>query len=250
MIAFKAAGKWYVEKSKTARTKKFRQGSAYPLNVEFETRRIEPSLKPYAELVRKAYLEANHRYWGHDVVVMGVDDNDLDSLGVGYIVPEAVYNPTANQGQSRTGADLIASLTSTVPIDRAKVSTDPLELIGPEIGAQGALICQRLLYSARQLYDPMINAVVFRHTMVDIGKLHGGNSVNSAAIGREKVRDGLLFAKKVFDDLAEEECRSEQTEKESTLRLPHFALGKDADAFSAKWRQAVNDNRRRIADVA
>jgi hypothetical protein len=85
--------------------------------------------------------------------------------------------------------------------------------------------------------------------MYQIGKVFGGNRVDSAKLGREKVRDGLLFAKLVFDDLIREERECGRMAKSEKIPFYRFALGPDADGFPLKWRQAENDNRRGITDV-
>jgi hypothetical protein len=255
MKPVKVGGKWYVAKpERTLRA--FGPAAGFPLDVEFETGRLDPLLRDYADLVRKAYWQANHPFWTHDILDtrgFGPANENSETMQLGAIdtiVWQAQYDPTNSEGPSRVGAELIAALTTTMPVDSGELTTDPTKLIGPEIGANAVLICQRLKYRTAHLYSPLIDAVVYGHTMAAIGMAFGGNSSASAKLGREKVKDGLLFAKLVFDDLLRQEREDDRRPTKQRAPENQFALGSEGDELPLKWQQADNDNRRRISDVA
>jgi hypothetical protein len=258
MKRFKSGGKWYGTKPRKRRVRARGASAGSPIDIEFATGRLDPLLRDYADLVRKAYRQANHHFWTHDVFdpcafganVGANDDEDGDAaeqIGeIDTIFPSPAHDPCDPKSPSKVGAELIAALTLTAPVDRGEGTTDPAKLFGPEIGANAVLVCQRIKYRAAHLWNPMIDAVVFGYTMTEIGRSFGGNSGDAAKLGREKVRDGLLFAKLVFDDLIREEREDERKPKKR--RVPRFAMG--TDDLPLKWQQAENDNRRCISDVA
>ena len=79
--------------------------------------------------------------------------------------------------------------------------TDPERLLGAERRANAGLILQRLEYRAGPLWPVVLGAVVQGKTMADIGREHGGNSVNSAKVGRPLVVAGLRLCAYAFGEI-------------------------------------------------
>lgn len=255
----------YIEKKPRRRSL---AGGDNPLSVEFETGRMDPALKEYTEQVLRAYLKANHPGRLGDSLELesftASNGDDGDSLQIGSIedVAPAAYHPCNHTGPSKVGAELISGFLAELderegpderkrPVGSSQKCTNPLTLAGQEINANAFLICQRLKHRAAHLYDPMIDAVVFHHTMKQIGEKFGGNSQGAAKLGREKVADGLRFAKLVFDDLLKAANQREKGPYDGRRALPRkAAVTPTADEIPHKWQQGDNDNRRRIRDVS
>jgi hypothetical protein len=234
-----------------------------PLANAFKRGTIDPDLEPYAYLVMQAYQRAHGAgeaelsmseivasVVNDDEAKVEADDGDNDASKIGsvqsIIAPEWQYDPVNHTGPSKTGAELIAGLlgvNNAIAPDRIP-SSNPLRLTGAEIKAGAAMICLRLEYRCGPLWRPLIDAVIRDRTLTDIGRDFGGNSRSSSAIGREKVKDGLLFAKEVFDALRREEREAGWRSEHEPIPAHRYALGPIGDQMPLRWRQAENDNLR------
>lgn len=149
-------------------------------------------------------------------------------------------------------ADVVAALYETThrsPPSPARVDmTAPGRLVGPEVTARARQVLALVRCRAGHLYRDLIGAAVFGASMRDIGTRHGGNANDAAKIGREKVRDGLLFALAALNDLerwGQAQDRAAQRDAPPPL-IPCRALGFARDIPEA-WMHAANDDLRRLA---
>ncbi|PZQ80015.1 MAG: hypothetical protein DI549_18415 [Ancylobacter novellus] len=152
----------------------------------------------------------------------------------------------------RETAETIAALFETVnrstPSPARIDIAAPGRLVGPEVTARARQVLALVSYRAGHLWRDLIDATVFGVAMRDIGTRHGGNANDSAKLGREKVRDGLLFARAALEDL-QSWGRTQERAVQRDIALPAIgcrALGYGADV-PANWHEAANDNVRRLA---
>jgi len=152
----------------------------------------------------------------------------------------------------RETAETVAALFETVhrstPSPARIDISAPGRLVGAEVTARARQVLALITYRAGHLYRDLIDAAVFGRSMRDIGARHGGNANDSAKIGREKVRDGLLFARAALEDL-QSWGRTQERAVQRDLAPPAItcrALGYGADV-PASWHEAANDNVRRLA---
>lgn len=152
----------------------------------------------------------------------------------------------------RETAETIAALFETVhrstPSPARVDVAAPGRLVGPEITARARQVLALVSYRAGHLYRDLIDATVFGISMREIGARHGGNANDSSKLGREKVRDGLLFARAALEDL-QSWGRTQERAVQRDLAPPAItcrALGYGADV-PASWHEAANDNVRRLA---
>lgn len=152
----------------------------------------------------------------------------------------------------RETADVVAALyeaTHRSPPNPARVDmAAPGRLVGPEVTARARQVLTLVRCRAGHLYRDLIAAAVFGATMRDIGMRHGGNANDAAKIGREKVRDGLLFALAALNDL-ERWGRAQDRAVRRDMpppAIPCRALGFARD-IPAAWLCAANDDLRRLA---
>lgn len=121
-------------------------------------------------------------------------------------------------------------------------------LVGPEVTARARQVLALVRYRAGHLYRDLIAAAVFSATMRDIGMRHGGNANDAAKLGREKVRDGLLFALAALNDLERWGRAQDRAVRQEapTPAIPCRALGFARD-IPDEWMRAANDDLRRLA---
>jgi hypothetical protein len=105
-------------------------------------------------------------------------------------------------------------------------------------------ICQHLKYRLDCNYRHVVDAVVNRCEMGDIGRSEGLKE-GAAAAGRMLVRSGLRTASLIRFDLKRWEALSEFGEEHSISPLPHMP-----SVFTSAQRKAANDDLRHVRNVA
>jgi hypothetical protein len=188
------------------------------LTAAFVSRKIEPTLDQYARIVLAA-VERAHGGTEKEVSLQEVitdvfeDDegdpdvndgevSDTNRITVkSEIPPFAMYDETGITGcPSIIGSDLCAGLLGARLFNPDLVrSTDPLRLIGAERIADAALLVQKLHARCGHLWAPLVRYLLGVRTFEQIGDDNGGNSASAGPIGREKVRDALMFCRDVID---------------------------------------------------
>lgn len=156
--------------------------------------------------------------------------------------------PAFLQEAAETVAALFEVVHRSTPSPARIDISAPGRLVGPEVTARARQILALVSYRAGHLYRDLIDATVFGVSMRDIGARHGGNANDSAKLGREKVRDGLLFARAALEDL-HSWGRTQERAAQRDLAPPAIncrALGYGVDV-PASWHDAANDNVRRLA---
>jgi hypothetical protein len=213
-----------------------------PLQVEFSTGRISPALKYYAQEVATAWEQA-HR--------LDVPNGDDDDVALDITSPFHDGDDPSEFADQRGSVEKPTVSHLMLPADpKAEpywvnspwhevcgfppeliAGTDPTRLRGAECGANAKVILQRLEYRCAHLWPIVLDAVIRRKTMAEIGEAFGGNSQSAASIGRAMVVAGLRFCRLVLDDLG---------------RGNAYGLGGTFHSLP-KWAQrAENDNRRAI----
>lgn len=178
----------------------------FPVEVEFKEKRLPAYLWEYAGLFATVYERANmpeapeHIFFDKNDMPGGEDNADHQGVTIHNTIGADFFEGC----ESLAGLNLIAAHVSTDPVVTAYIPPAAGLLIGAEIREDAKKICKLLQYRLAHLYEPLVDALVLGKTMKEIGLQFGGNSNNSAALGREKVLDGLKFVKLVFDDLIKE----------------------------------------------
>ncbi len=178
----------------------------FPIEVEFKEGRIPAYYWYYAVLFATAHERITpeapaHMFFDKHSTSGGEDDADHQGVAVHKTIGADFFEDC----ESRAGINLIAAHVSTDPVVTAYNPPAAGLLIGAEIREDAKKICKLLQYRLAHLYRPLVDALVLSKTMKEIGLQYGGNSSNSAALGREKVLDALKFVKLVFDDLAKQD---------------------------------------------
>jgi hypothetical protein len=178
----------------------------FPLEVEFKEGRIPAFYWYYAAHFAQVFERANaqeapgHLFYDQNDAAGFDDDIGAQSIAIHSIIHGAL----AEDCESRAGINLVSAVTSTDPVATGYSTPARFALIGAEIREDAKKISELLKYRLAHLYQPLVDAVVLGKSMAAIGVRFGGNTSNSAKLGREKVLDGLKFAKLVFDDLVNE----------------------------------------------
>lgn len=149
-------------------------------------------------------------------------------------------------------AEVVAGLyeaTHRSPPSPARVDmTAPGRLVGPEVTARARQVLALVRCRTGHLYRDLIGAAVFGASMRDIGARHGGNANDGAKIGREKVRDGLLFALAALNDLERwgraQDRAVRQDAPPPSIRCRALGVARD---IPETWIRAANDDLRRLA---
>lgn len=152
----------------------------------------------------------------------------------------------------RETAEVVAALfeaTHRQPPSPARVDTAaPGRLVGPEVTVRARQVLTLVRCRTGHLYRDLIAAAVFGASMRDIGMRHGGNANDAAKIGREKVRDGLLFALAALNDLERwgraQDRAVRQDAPPPSIRCRALGFARD---IPAAWLRAANDDLRRLA---
>jgi hypothetical protein len=103
-----------------------------------------------------------------------------------------------------------------IDIDKVVRDTDPLpesiDLPGPIERQEAIKIVRMLMLGMRSLWHPVIRAIAGHATMKSLGKTQGAGDGVAAAVGRQRVIEGLRLAESIRKGLARRECGSARQE--------------------------------------
>lgn len=118
---------------------------------------------------------------------------------------------------------------------------DPLKPFPVEYRADTLRLIGLLKASLRCLWKPLVQAIRYNRPMGDIGRDTGVAKGVAAAVGRQRVIDGLEMAAGVRRDVA-------RWERLNEAHTPHVCgpLGQKGRHLPKLWREAANDDARRM----
>lgn len=120
-------------------------------------------------------------------------------------------------------------------------------LTGPERHARACQVLRLVRYRCGHLWPDLLLAVVDDASMTEIGGALGGNSRDSARLGRQRVSDALQFAEAALADMERWATRQEQDIASATDIKPIIARAIGQRSAAPDWiHQVANDDLRRV----
>jgi hypothetical protein len=221
-----------------------------PLDIEFRDGRLPAWLRDDAEAFARVYERANRPTAAVKSPSLA-DEGDEPSFGSSEFKKVGTRYVLGGHDIFTAVPDVRQLEGERVPARSIRATPAPEQLAGIEIRVQASQVCRLIASRCAHLYRDLVDAAVMGATMKEIGARHGGNANDSAKLGREKVRDALLFAHAAFDDLMRWEV-----EDGRAMRRPEYIQGRLAKAIGesidipAHWHRAANDDVRRTDSVA
>ncbi|MGU3492921.1 hypothetical protein ACLBXM_02665 [Xanthobacteraceae bacterium A53D] len=120
-------------------------------------------------------------------------------------------------------------------------------LTAPERHARGRQMLRLIEYRCGHLYIDLVSAVIEDEPMSTIGARYGGNTKDSAKIGRLRVVDALTFAQGAMRDLARWEASQQARIRTGAKMQPIVCRAIGQQAGLPDWiHEAANDDVRRL----
>ncbi|MGU3494149.1 hypothetical protein ACLBXM_08905 [Xanthobacteraceae bacterium A53D] len=144
--------------------------------------------------------------------------------------------------------DIVYQQAHTPPASPTKAEClNRSTLTAPERHARGRQMLRLIEYRCGHLYIDLVSAVIEDEPMSTIGARYGGNTKDSAKLGRLRVADALTFARDAMRDLARweagQQARIRTGAKMHTITCR--AIGQQAGL--PDWiHEAANDDVRRL----
>ncbi|MCB4771804.1 hypothetical protein LGR54_24640 [Ancylobacter sp. Lp-2] len=123
-------------------------------------------------------------------------------------------------------------------------------LTGPERQARARQVLRLLQYRCGHLYRDLVRAVIHDEPMAAIGADLGGNTKDSARLGRQRVADALTFARSALADM---DCWQRRQDRAVDVGSPIVPITARAigDIGIPEWiHEAANDDLRQLKQAA
>lgn len=123
-------------------------------------------------------------------------------------------------------------------------------LTGPECHARARQVLRLLEYRCGHLYADLVRVVIQDESMAAIGADLGGNTKDSAKLGRLRVTDALTFTRAALADIDRWQRRQERAIAAGSSITPITARA-IGDIGIPQWiHEAANDDLRQLRDAA